>query len=98
MDDSFGQPSQFAGINQISDLMRKHNDCKEQYHFGLFEFVVIDSVIIPDRDIVRITLASLWMLANAAAFRAIIGVWDFQLNGDVTGNFVAQALALSISA
>ena len=47
------------------------------------DFVVLGSELIAQHDIVRITVASLWMLANV--LQAIIAGWGFQLNGNVTG-------------
>ena len=46
------------------------------------DFVVLGSELIAQHDIVCITVASLWMLANV--LQAIIAGWGFQLNGNVT--------------
>ena len=62
--------------------MRKHNDPQDQYHFDLFNFVVLGGELRAERDIVRITISSPWMLSNA--LRAIIAGWGWQLNGYVT--------------
>jgi hypothetical protein len=82
-DDSFGTLLQFAQDNNFSELLSKHNDPEDPYHFDLFQFLVLGHEFSPQRDIVRITLSSPWMLLNA--LRAIIAGWGFQLNGDVTG-------------
>ena len=55
------------------------------FHVSLYDYVVIGYELIAERDVVRINLSSVWMLANA--LRAIIAGWNFQLCADVTGNF-----------
>ena len=40
-DDTFGNLLQFLEDHDFSDLMRKHNDPEDPYHFDLFEFVVL---------------------------------------------------------
>jgi hypothetical protein len=75
--DSFCSLHALCETNLFSDFMRKHND--PAYHFRLFEFVVLGSQVSPERDIVRITFSSVWMILNA--FRAIVAGWGFQLNG-----------------
>ena len=62
--------------------MCKHNDLADPYHFKHYDFVVLCSELIAQRDIMLITVASLWMLANVLL--AIIAGWGFQLNGYVT--------------
>ena len=91
-DDTFGNLLQFTEDHDFSDLMRKHNDLEDPYHFDLFEFVVLGGELRAQRDIVRITIASPWMLANA--LRAIIAGWGFQLNGDVTGKVCRASVDL----
>ena len=83
MDGSFGNLVQFTEVNDCSALIHTHNDPEDPYYFKLFEFVVLGSEFLPERDLALITVASLWMLANV--LRAIIAGWGFQLNGDVTG-------------
>ena len=46
----------------------------------------------PERDILRITFGSVWMILNA--FRAIVAGWRFQLNGDVTGKLCLKNIDL----
>ena len=92
MDDTFGNLLQFKEDHDFSELMRKHNDPEDPYHFDLFEFVVLGGELRAQRDIVRITIASPWMLANA--LRAIISGWVFQLNGDVTGKLCRASVDL----
>ena len=72
--------------------MRKHNDPQDSYHFRLFEFVVLGSQVSPERDIVRITFSSVWMILNA--LRAIVAGWGFQLNGYVTGKLCRKNIDL----
>ena len=74
-DDSFGNLIKFTEDNDFSTLLTKHNDPEDPYHFGLFQFVVLGSELRAQRDIVRITLSSPWMLLNA--LRAIIAGWAF---------------------
>ena len=78
VDDSFGNLLKFAEDHDFFALLTKHNlnDPENPYHFNLFEFVVLGSEFIAQRDIVRITLSSSWMLPNA--LRAIIAGWGFQ--------------------
>jgi hypothetical protein len=90
--DSFGSLHVLCEANLFSDLMRKHNDPENAYHFRLFEFVVLGSQVSPERDIVRITFSSVWMILNA--FRAIVAGWGFQLNGDVTGKLCRKNIDL----
>ena len=91
-DDTFGNLLQFAEGHDFSALLAKHNDPEDPYHFDLFDFVVLGSELLAQRDIVRITLSSPWMLLNA--LRAIIAGWDFQLNGDVTGKLCHSSVDL----
>ncbi len=81
--DSFGSLHILCDTNSFSNLMLKHNDPKDAYHFSLFEFVVLDSQVSPERDIVHIDFSSVWMILNAD--RSIVAGWGLQLNGDVTG-------------
>ena len=71
--------------------MHKHSDRADTYHFELFDFVVVGSDIIPERDNVRIAFASLWMLVNAVS--AIIAGLGFQLNGSATYKFCRVGVA-----
>ncbi len=57
--------------------MHKHNDPANDYHLLIYDYVVIGHELIAKRDIVRINLSSLWMLANA--LRAIVAGWNYQL-------------------
>ena len=91
-DDSFGTLLQFAQDNNFSALLSKHNDPEDPFHFNLFEFVVLGGEFAAQRDIVRITLSSPWMLLNA--LRAIIAGWGFQLNGDATGKLCRNSVDL----
>ena len=77
---------------QFSKLMGKHSDCAGPYYFELFDFGVIGSEIIAERDIVLLTFLLLWMLANALC--TIIDGWGFQLNGDTTGTFCHASVDL----
>ncbi len=72
--------------------MRKHNDPATDFHVSLYDYVVIGYEVIAERDVVRIDLSSVWMLANAQ--RAIIAGWNFQLCADVTGNFCSSSVDL----
>ncbi len=90
--DSFGSLHVLCATNLSADLMRKHNDPEDAYHFRLFEFVVLGSQVSPERDIVRITFSSVWMILNA--FRAIVAGWGFQLNDDVTGKLCRNNIDL----
>jgi hypothetical protein len=60
----------------------------------MYEDVVIGHKLIACRDITRINLSSVWMLANA--LRAIVAGWNFQLccDSDVTGNFCSRSVDL----
>ncbi len=69
----------------MAEVVRKHNDPAIDFHVSLYEYAVIGYELIAERDVVRINLSSVWMLANA--LRAIIARWNFQLCADVTGNF-----------
>ena len=72
--------------------MRKHNDPAIDFHVSLYDYVVIGYELITERDVVRMNLSSVWMLANA--LRAIIAGWNFQLCADVTGNFCNRSVDL----
>jgi hypothetical protein len=68
-----GQFLQFDGVLLISswsELVRKHNDPSIDYHVPLYEYIVIGFELIAARDVVRMNLSSVWMLANA--LRAIV--------------------------
>ncbi len=56
--DSVGSLHELCASNLFSDLMRKHNDPEDSYHFSLFEFVVLGGQVSAERDIVRITFSS----------------------------------------
>ena len=47
--DSFGSLHVLCTSNLFSDLMRRHNDPEDAYHFRLFEFVVLGSQVSPER-------------------------------------------------
>ncbi len=73
----------------------QHNDPAIDYHLPLYEYVVIEYELIAKRDVVRINLSLLWMLANALC--AIVAGWNFQLChlcADVTGNFCSRSVDL----
>jgi hypothetical protein len=72
--------------------VRKRNDPAIDYHVSLYEYVMIGYELIAARDVVRINMSSVWMLANA--FRAIIAGWNFQLCADVTGNVCNRSVEL----
>jgi hypothetical protein len=55
--------------------VRKHNDPAIDYHVSLYEYVVIGYELIAARDVVRINMSSVWMLANT--LHAIIAGWNF---------------------
>ncbi len=74
--DSFGSLHVLCEANLFSDFMLKHNDSDIAYHFRLFEFVVLCSQVSPERDVVRLTFSSVWMILNA--FHAIVAGWEFQ--------------------
>jgi hypothetical protein len=92
MDDGFGVITDFCSRRAWPELVRKHNDQTNDYHLSLYEDVVIGHDLIACRDIVLIDLSSVWMLANA--LRAIVAGWNFQLCGDVTGNFCSRSVDL----
>ena len=90
--DSFGSLTDFSDLNLLSVLMRKHNDPEDVFHFRLCAFLVLGSQVTAERDLVRITFGSAWMICNA--FRAIIAGRGFQLNGDVTCKFCNKSVDL----
>ena len=63
-DDTFGNLLQFTEDHDFSDLMHKHNDPEDPYHFDLFEFVVLGGELRAQRDIVRITFSSPTLCAS----------------------------------
>jgi hypothetical protein len=72
--------------------VHKHNDQTNDYHLSLYEDVVIGHELIACRDLVQINLPSVWMLANA--LQVVVAGWNFQLCGDVTGNFCSRSVDL----
>jgi hypothetical protein len=90
--DSFGSLTEFCIRSSWSGPVRKHNDPAIDYHLPLYEYVVIGCELIAERDVVRINLSSLWMLANA--LRAIVAGWKFQFCADVTSNFCSRSVDL----
>ena len=72
--------------------MRKHNDPEDAYHFRLFEFHVLGSQVNAERELVRITFGSVWMILNA--YSAIIAGWGFQMNGEVTDKYCCKSVDL----
>ncbi len=90
--DSFGILTEFCIRSLWSELVHKHNDPAIDSHVSLYEYVVIGYELIAARDVVRINMSSLWMLANA--LRAIVAGWNFQLCADVTGNFCNRSVDL----
>jgi hypothetical protein len=65
--------------------VQKRNDPDDSYHICLFDFVVIGSEVIAERDIVQINFSSPSMIANS--LRAIAAGWGFQLNAFAICNF-----------
>ena len=55
--DSFGSLHVLCATNLISDLMRKHNDPEDAYHFRLFDFVVLGSQVSPKSTLCASPLA-----------------------------------------
>ncbi len=72
--------------------MRQHNDPAIDYHVSLYEYVVIGHELIAARDVVRINMSSVWMLANLNALCAIVTGWIFC--ADVTCNFCNRSVDL----
>jgi hypothetical protein len=58
-----------------SEVVRKHNDPALDHHLSLYKYVVIGYELIAARDVVRINMSSVWMLANT--LHAIIAGWNF---------------------
>jgi hypothetical protein len=75
--DSFGSLTEFCIRSSWSELVHKHNDPAIDYHVSLYEYVVIGYELMAARDVVRINMSSVWMLANT--LRAIVAGWNFQL-------------------
>ncbi len=90
--DNFGSLTEFCMRSSWSEVVRKHNDPALDYHVSLYEYVVIGYKLIVARDVVRINMSSVWMLANALS--TIIAGWNFQLCADVTGNFCNRSVDL----
>ena len=70
----------------------KHNDPAIDYHVPLYEYIVIGYELIAARDVVRMNLSSVWMLANALC--VIVAGWNFELCADVTCNFCNRSVDL----
>ena len=64
MDDSFGALTQFVQQRWFASLLEKHNDEESDYHFDLFDVVVIGQDLSPEDDIVYMNTTSLWFLLN----------------------------------
>lgn len=82
MDDSFGALNQFVQERWFTTLLEKHNDPDSDYHFNLFDVVIIGQDLNVEDDIVYMNMSSLWFLLNFV--RNIAAGWLTQLNGDVT--------------
>jgi hypothetical protein len=61
---NFAGTLEFCVSNDWRELLRKHNDPVDSYHFQLFESVVIGSEVTAERDVVPINFSSPWMLAR----------------------------------
>jgi hypothetical protein len=92
--DSFGSltDSEFCILSSWSELVRKHNDPAIDYHVSLYEYIVIGYELIAARDVMRINMSSVWMLANTLC--AIVAGCNFQLCADVTSNFCNRCVDL----
>ncbi len=75
--DSFGSLTEFCICSSWSELVRKHTDPAIDYHVSLYEFVVIGYEVIAARDVVRINMSFLWMLANALRPSLLDGIFSF---------------------
>jgi hypothetical protein len=82
MDDSYSTLHEFVQQRWFADLLAKHNDPDSDYHFNLFDVVVVGKNLSPEDDIVYMNMSSLWFLLNF--LRNIEAGWLTQLNGDVT--------------
>ncbi len=74
----FGSLTEFSNRSMWSEAVRKHKDPAMDFHVSLYDYVVIGYELIAERDVARIYLSSVWMLANAlrAIIRFITG-WSF---------------------
>ena len=57
-DDTFGNLLQFTEDHDFADLMQKHNDPEDRYHFDLFNFVVLGGELCAQRDCPAATLCA----------------------------------------
>ncbi len=93
--DSFGSLTAFCIRSSWSELVRKHNDPAIDYHVSPYEYIVIGYELIAARDVVRINMSSVRMLANT--LQAIVSGWNFQLCADIAGNFCNRSWTFSSS-
>jgi hypothetical protein len=62
---SFGSLTEFCIRSSWFELVFQHNDPAIDYHVPLYEYVVNGYELIAERDVMRINLSLVWMLANA---------------------------------
>ena len=92
IDDSFGSLVRFSDERLFAELLRRHNDEDDPYHFQLFEAFVIGRDINAKDDIVYLNFSSIWHLLNV--LRNIAAGWLLQLNGDASYKKCRNTVAL----
>ena len=90
IDDSFGALTKFGRRLDYRRLIDQHNDKEHEFHFNLFEPIVIGMDIQPHRDVVHLNVTSPWFLMNV--FRSYESGWRSQLNGDTTFDYCRVAV------
>ncbi len=82
IDDSFGSLVNLVNERWLPTLLAQHNDPDHDFHFDLFEPVIIGKDLNPADDIVYMNMTSLWHILNWLL--NVEAEWLSQLNGDVT--------------
>ena len=85
IEDTYGSYLRFAEQFSFRRLADQHNDPLHEFHFDLYGPVVIGYDVKAHRNLLYLSISSIWFLLNI--FRSYATGWATQLNGDATFNF-----------
>ena len=85
IEDTYGSYLRYAERFSFRRLADQHNDPLHDFHFDLYDPVVIGYDVKAHRNLLYLSISSPWFLMNI--FRSYATGWATQLNGDATFKF-----------